>query len=199
MCGRAVGSSEADDAAEQFFRAAEPPAHNDWTMTSELRIEYVRGGKAEIDRFLQAVKDEIQKLIRPKYDQLSEGPEVLKKLLRITGGLPDPEPRPKIFVKPNESFVRDDQAWVVRGIIKVPEDRLWKMEPSLRFAAETGSGKTVSWQIRALEGCFVEGGQLVIEPGIREAEFEGISEPSEHPAPAADTAVKVLLRNVTKE
>jgi transcriptional regulator with XRE-family HTH domain len=197
MCGRAVGKTTADSAAEQFFRASEPPSHNDWTMTSELRIEYARGGKARIDRFFLEVRKEIQKLIKPKYEKLSEGPKILKKLLRITGSLPEPESRPKVFA--TKAYIREDTAWIVEGKIKVPEDRLWKMEPTLRFAAETGSGKTVHWDIEAISGCYIEDGKLIIDPGIREAVFKGISNPESHPAPAKDTSVKVILRNVSKE
>lgn len=199
ICGRAVGKTDSDLAAEQFFRATEPPAHNDWTMTSELRIEYVRGGKASLDRFIRSVRNEIKKLIKPKYENLTEGPDVLKKLLRITGSLPEPEARPKVFDDPSNSYVNKDGSWVVRGIVKVPEDHLWKMEPTLRFAAETGSGKNVKWQLKSIRGCKIKDSQLIIEPGIREAEFEGISDVNSHPSPSKDTAVKLLLRNVTKE
>jgi len=143
-------------------------------------------------------KEEIQKLIRPKYDKLDEGPEVLKRLLRISGAAPEPEAKPKVYLDTSRSYINEDNAWVVRGTIRVPEDRLWKMEPTLKFAAETGSGKTVDWEIKPILNCTVDHKLIVIEPGIREAVFEGMSIVDTHPAPTRDSTVKVILRNVSK-
>lgn len=199
LCGRTAGAGESGDAAEHFLRSAEPPAHDDWTMTPELRIEYARGGKARLDRFISGVRSEIQELIRPKYQKLSEGPEALKRLLRITESIMPRLKKPTITVDSNNSFVNDDGAWVINGIITVLEDRSWRILPTLRFAAETGGGRIVEWSLEAVKGCRIDDGELIIEPGTREAIFIGTSDPSSHPAPSNDTGVKVQLRNITKE
>ena len=50
LAGEAAGDDTADHDAERFLRAAEPPAHNAWTSTSDIAAAYKRGGKANLDR-----------------------------------------------------------------------------------------------------------------------------------------------------
>lgn len=196
LCGLAAGETDVDRAAEQLLRAAEPPAHINWEMTPELRYEYVRGGKAAIDRFLEEVRKEIRELIKPKHESLEDGPTAIKRLLKLSGTIPRPPPSPRIIVDSNGSFVDDEGSWNVLATVRVPNDKEWFMTPVLRFAGESGGGRMVEWALQSVSGCLIEGSVLRINPGSRRAVFKGRSDPSSHPVPAKDSAVSVLLRNV---
>lgn len=197
LCGEATGDAVDDLNAERFLRTAEPPAHDDWKVTPELKAEYAPGGGKAVQDFFSRVREEIRRQVRPQVKDLNEGPEGLRDLLRISGTIPPPPPRPSIL-RPSGSVDRDGR-WNIRGRIRVPNTgATWHVTPVLIFAAETGGGTTVNWLEKGLEvdqPCRVEDGEIIIPPGTREVPFRGISDPSSHPVPANECAVRVDLRN----
>jgi len=196
MCGEAAraGASEADRCAEAFLRTAEPPAHDRWVLTPDMKAEYFPGGRGALDRLFERVRREVARLVRPQQERPDESPEALRELLRI-GAQPEPvDPRPRVKVDASRSRVDPDGSWNIEATVRLPDRRTWTVEPVLIFAAETGAGARVEWStLKALDGCRVEHGVLVIESGSRVARFQGLSNPATHPAPAKDTAVRVVL------
>ena len=91
LCGRApieagVESRDAstDEAAEEFLRTAEPPSHNKWIATAELKAIYARGCKSRLEEFLgRRVRKEIAKLVKPGPRRLGRRPELARELFRI--------------------------------------------------------------------------------------------------------------------
>jgi len=202
LCGNASGNSETDTLAEQFFRNAEPPAHDKWIMTPELKINYAQGSKTNLDSFFRQVREQIRDLIKPTYDSLEDGPEALKELLRlpkIKDIVDSPANAPKIIIDRNKSHVKEDGSWEVHVRIKLPDDRTWHASPVLQFSSESGSGESVIWNITPINGCFIEGGSVISKLNSREMYFVGNSDPASHPIAAVDSAVNVFFSNLQSE
>ncbi len=198
LCGEATGEAQDDIVAERFLRLAEPPAHDDWRLTPELKTQYVSGSGAALRDFFGAVREEVRRQVRPPARELDEGPAGLRELLRLTGSTQPPATRPLVRAT---GKVDSKGAWDVNATVRLPDARSgWRVEPILVFTAETGGGTSVQWSaIDAQPPCTVEGSTLVIPPGIRDARFHGVSDPESHPAPAADCAVRVDLRFPRRE
>ena len=96
LAGLAAGDDPADKAADRFLRAAEPPEHDNWEVTPDVSGSYARGyGKALTD-FKAEVRKAIREVVgRPTRD-LSDGPDALKELLRISPPAADTTKRPKV-------------------------------------------------------------------------------------------------------
>jgi RNA polymerase primary sigma factor len=195
LCGKGAGDQPTDEAAEEFLRLAEPPAHNRWERTPDLAAMYARGSRARLDAMYAQVRDEIRELVGPAARDLSDGPRGLKELLRITGKSDEPS-RPRI-TKANGK-VDDEGRWQVRATITVkPDSKVrWKGRPVVIFDAETGGGTRVSWEsLEAGKNCSVEDGDvLVLTPGKRQAEFTGVTDPESHPVSASSAAINVDFR-----
>jgi len=198
LAGEAAGADAADRAADRFLRAAEPPAHNKWTGTSEITTSYKRGGKAFIERFLADIKKAVREIIRQSSSDLSDGPESLKELLRIV----PPKPAGK---RPQVKSVRNHEidasgAWVVtEAKITLParkDNRGWTIQPVLRFGTESGATIPVKWaNIDAVARCTLDDhGRLVTLASARTAVFSAITAPGSHPVAAKRALVHVDVR-----
>lgn len=199
LCGEATGVIT-DDAknAERFLRSAEPPAHDDWKVTPELKADYAQGSGASLLRFFGGVREEVRKVVRPAPPDLDEGPEGLRELLRL--GVPsDSGQRPFVRVDQSKSFIDQDGRWQIQGKIRLPSRTRagWRVTPVLTFAAESSGGSRARWHHLEVDPpCRVDGEEIIIElHGAREAVFRAISDPTSHPVGASECAVRVDLRN----
>jgi hypothetical protein len=192
----------ADTVAEAFLRTAEPPAHNKWTATPELKAEYARGGKARLDAFLKAAADEVRELVRPAPRDTGDGPNALKELFQIgsergvgVGGARSEQPR----IVEQRGDVDADGRWRVTARIRLKARKTFhRITPAVYFQAETGTGTAVSWaSLTAVKGCEVEGQSLLVPPDTREIRFEGGTDPKSHPIPAAESCVVVDIRRTS--
>lgn len=195
LCGEAAGDQVPDRAAERFFRTAEPPAHNNFELTPQLKADYAPGSKKAIDDFIQTVKDGIRDLIKPASKEEADGPQAIKELLNISMGS---ETGQKVRIIRTIGEVQD-ACWHVSGTIRVtkPGDHEYGVTPVIIFLAESGGGKQAQWKaLTAVKGCRVEGKRLIVESRTREAKFSGISDPESHPIPASESNVMLDIRQV---
>jgi hypothetical protein len=186
-------------AADRFLRTSEPPNHNEWTSTPDLGTEYARGGKKAIEDFIKTAKDNIRDLVRPPQDDLSDGPEALKELLRI--GDDDDEPVDVPYVYRPKGTPMDDGSWSVEARIRIKSsDAAWSVEPVIVFRQETGAGVPVNWKtLNGIKNCEAEDGQRLLIPAkVREATFEGTSDPESHLIDARESSIIVDLRKCEK-
>lgn len=200
ITGEAAGDLDADRHGELFLRAAEPPAHNRWVLTPEIKDAYVLGGGAALQSFYERVRETIHEIVQPFYKDLDQGPYLLAELLRVVDQTRiKSRSQPKLVINQKKSRIEEDRSWKIVADIHLPSDRNWRVAPILRFAAETGRGRRVDWRINPISGCTVDNGYLVINKGVRKARFVGISDPSTHPTSVKDTAVEVSIHTVKKE
>lgn len=197
LAGVGAGRESADRAAERFLRAAEPPEHNKWTVTSDLSRTYAMGyGRALKDFFNQVGKTIREVVGRPNRD-LSDGPDALKELLRIT---PPPEAttkRPRVKTATGKPDA--EGRWVVEATVTLPARKEpWRFSPTIRFGTETGSGIPVQWeQLTGLTRCAAsseDSDVIVADAGARNVRFRGVTDPATHPVAARNAMALVDVR-----
>lgn len=199
LCGEAVSEKPDPQAtrADRFLRTAEPPSHNKWMMTPDLKTDYARGSKKAIDDMFNGARRIIGELVRPPAKNLEDGPDSLKELLKIGDDTPTSSERPRIY-RPSASLDVDGR-WVVDARIRVPPDPAvkWKVGPVVVFDMETGGGYPVSWsELEGLSNCHPEDDRLVIAAGVNEARFRGVTDAASHPIAATEAAIRIELRQV---
>ncbi len=206
LCGRAAefagigagrSSQSGDIHAETFLRTAEPPSHNDWLATPDLKAVYAHGCISKLKKFIDDAVAEVRKLVQPQPKDTGDGPDSLKDLFRI-GSEPTPKSEQPRVVR-QEGRPDAENRWNVRATVRLkPRKTSLKLTPAVYFLAETGNGKPVDWlSLEAEKGCEVQGFHLIVPPDTREVRFTGITDPKSHPIPAADSCVVVDVKKVS--
>ncbi len=185
----------ADSAAEEFLRTAEPPSHNKWTATPDLKAAYVRGCKTKLEEFLVQVKEAVRDLVKPATRDLGDGPFSLRELFRL-GNEPIPQERPRVVEQHGEVDERD--RWNVIGRVRLKaRGSALRIRPVVLFVGETGGGQAVKWEVlEAVSGCSVDGKDLLVAPNTRDLRFRGVTDADSHPVPARESCIVVDLQRV---
>ncbi|GAB2812216.1 hypothetical protein GCM10022221_07160 [Actinocorallia aurea] len=197
LAGSATGAQdEAAVEAEAFLRAAEPPEHNDWRVTDDLRVLYVRGVVGSVENFMKNARARVRETVKPVSKPLKPGESPLSPALE------DPRPERRKAAATGFPTIRSargtvqDGAWNLRVDVRLPErEDPWVLEPVLRFLVRSGSPITGSWaEIRPEAGCsLTESGHLRFDIGVRSASFTAVSDVASHPVDARMTRVEVDL------
>jgi RNA polymerase primary sigma factor len=195
MCGEAAGDSPSDRAAEIFLRTAEPPSHDDWTLTQDAKDLYKRGAGKSLERFIkEEVRNEIRDLVRPLPEKYEDGPDELKRLMRLN--IPSGTP-PRPILRPPTGAVTDEGRWTLSITVRSVPQSGWKVEPSVRLVGESGSGGKIEiHSLTAEENCEADGDHLLIDRGARTAEFQILTDVPE--VPASESGVAVNLDRIEK-
>jgi len=207
LCGRAPelvaprmsrATPQADLAAETFLRTAEPPSHNQWTATPDLKSVYARGCKTRLEAFLKAAADGVRELVKPAPKETGDGPNSLKELFRIGSEPATRNEQSSVIEQRGE--VDGEGRWRVSARVRLKARKTWQvLTPAVYFLAESGTGTPVSWEsLRAEKGCEVKGLSLLVPPDTREIRFAGLTDPKSHPIPAEDSCAIVDIRKVTE-
>jgi RNA polymerase primary sigma factor len=212
LCGRAPefvasdvarSNPQADQAAEMFLRTAEPPSHNQWAATPDLKAVYAHGCVSRLKQFLDAAAEAVRELVKPAPKDTGDGPNALKELFRI-GGDPAPTERPRVVEQTGDVDGEGHEArWRVSARVRMKARRTTtKLTPAVYFLAETGAGTAVRWALlKAEKNCEAHGESLIVPPDTREVRFSGVTDPASHPIPAADSCIVVDIKKLvpTKE
>jgi hypothetical protein len=143
-CGeaRADTTTEGDAEVDRFLRFAEPPEHDEWGSTENLRDEYQRGFRKAIDEMFDTLRDGLRHLIaRSNHTDSTLSNRVLKRfpihggVRRRNGGTSPPE----VFKIHSSSSFRENH-WSFTGNISPEEEfEKWSAEISLTGIGEDGS------------------------------------------------------------
>lgn len=144
-CGeaRSEHATAEDVAIDRFLRFAEPPDHDDWESTENLRNEYQRGFRTAIDDMFDTVRDGLRHLVAGNArDESSLSNKVLKRF-PIHGGIQrrtGASAPSKVFEIQTTSTFRDDR-WIFSGTVvpEVDEFERWTAEVSLTGLGEDGT------------------------------------------------------------
>lgn len=145
LAGLAGGDTDADKAAEKFFRAAEPPSHREWDgATDRVRAEYKQGSQAGFRRLWQDMESAIVRTCQVAIPPSSEGPERLARLFRM-GGKRGGWGGPAKFHVTGVTAYLDGGTWRFSGRVtrESEETKPWEFTVSTWLAGETGKGDPI--------------------------------------------------------
>ena len=198
IAGRLHGDEESDDIIEDFLRAAEPPAHNDWSHgTNNLRSNYQPGAKARLDELWNKLSLSVLDACRSIPPPEKEGPKALARYFKLGGG-PGPTPTAQKFRVHLANVELVGGRWVASGNVKrLRGDRPWAIDLSLWLEGETGQGERL--RVTELSGSEDEvevkkrpdgSGMLTVPAATSEAGFSLSAEPG----PGSDIGTGLLAR-----
>lgn len=194
LAGDAAGTDQAQLAAEQFLRLAEPPAHNDWTYQPALKVSFKPGSKQR----LKEMKDDITKMLReavkPEVVTEDEGPEELRRLLQFGKAPPPPAPVATLrSIRP--SLV--DGAWLVHAEVTFNDKRKrLRITPRAWIDVESGSAIPLPWaelKIKQRGAWIPVEGSFEAGPNSRAVAFEGMTMSEAEGIVAAECRAKLDL------
>lgn len=176
LAGEAV-EGHGSRAAEQFLRASEPPAHDDWRYGPDLADQYVPGSKARLTEFFHDLTDGLRELIRPSAGEHRAGPEELRRLLSGSGSSGAESGDPVSLRKPAARVV--DGRWHVNGEIHLRTGKDGRrLRPRLAIEVESGQALPLAWESLEVDAAFgVVDDHFTVTPasGVRQVPFRGIS------------------------
>ncbi|UUV28481.1 helix-turn-helix domain-containing protein [Amycolatopsis roodepoortensis] len=171
--------------AEEFLRASEPPEHNKWDRTEELTSLYARGARLRLKEFHTEIDEVVRRLVGRRESNSDEGPSSLLELLQLDGsGSPGNRRAPgTAAIDKVDARIDDNGAWNVRVTLKLPDAQdLWQLAPVAKFAVRSGGRPIVEWMsLHPVDRCRVEDDCVLVDPGVRAATFEGVTDPATHP------------------
>jgi RNA polymerase primary sigma factor len=129
LAGDAHGDTQEDRALEEFLRAAEPPAHEEWIHTTDrIRAEYGYGFKKALDDLFGAIDKAVRELTREEANESDEGPDALKKLFPMPGTGPTVQVQTYRLEEP-QAHLEGDQ-WIFSGsYLRRPSDEQERDRP----------------------------------------------------------------------
>ncbi|MGW2509469.1 helix-turn-helix domain-containing protein [Streptomyces scopuliridis] len=198
-----VGLAAGEDApfaaeAEEFLRSSEPPEHNKWGQTEELRMRYSPSAHRRIATLTTDTNKAVHSLVAIPKEKKQSGTSKVSKRFKISG---KPAGKVRGTVAPPklddlDAVVDVSGAWQVTAEVKVsPGGDHWRMSPVAKLDVRSGTRPVVKWaELVAVSNCEVSDGVLLFPPGVRRASFRGVTDVSTHPVRAALTGLVVELQ-----
>lgn len=199
LAGRAAGEDAPfAQEAEEFLRTSEPPEHNKWGQTEELRMRYAPSAHRRIAALTTETNRAVRELVAIPQEKKPSGTGRVSKRLKITGKasakVKDSLEPPKL--DDLDAVVDTSGAWQVTAEVKVPTGgESWRMSPIAKLEVRSGPRPVVEWaRLEAVNNCELVDGALHFTPGARRAVFRGVTDVSTHPVRAKLTGLVVELR-----
>lgn len=193
LAGTAARNAEYAVNAEEFLRAAEPPAHDRWEYAPELAGIYKQGTGARLKEFFSRLTNELKRAIRPQRGSDSEGPLELRRMLQVSkSGSPGSRPKPA-FIGLRAAL--ESGKWRVSGVISAAEDLLpLIVTPRLALDVESGRSVPVEWhELHAVDADVDSAGGILMRAPNRRVEFHGLSQPEASDIPVSSSRLRVEL------
>ncbi|MEU4996656.1 sigma-70 family RNA polymerase sigma factor [Streptomyces sp. NPDC021622] len=198
LAGRAAGADAPFAAeAEDFLRFSEPPEHNKWAQTEELRMRYSPSAYRRIQALTSETNRAVHELVAVPKAKKASGTSKVSKRLKLSG-----KPTSKVRGTATPPKLDDLQAvidpsgaWQITAEVKVtPGEEPWRMSPVAKLEVRSGTRPVVKWaELAAVSNCELSDGVLHFAPGTRRAVFRGVTDVATHPVRAALTGLVVEL------
>lgn len=203
LAGRAAGpDAPGAEAAEEFLRASEPPEHDKWGQTEELRLAYSPSAYRRIAALTTAANSAVRELVAvPRAESRSGGEAKIAGRLKVGGGSVQKTRSAAGTALPEldnvDALIDETGAWSVTVDLRVPAsiDPDRPVTPIAKFDVRSGPRPAAPWkELVAVSGCEVVDGALNLQSGSRKAVFRGVTDVSRHPVRAQLTGLVVELR-----
>lgn len=134
---------DGDREIERFLRYAEPPEHDDWRSTENLREEYQRGYRTALEEMFDTTRDGLRHLITQSDGRGETLAQAVRSRFPIHGG----QARTRSGHSPTNVFeiesssTFEDDRWTFKGRVVALEDEFegWTAEVSMAGIGEDGS------------------------------------------------------------
>ncbi|RMG97523.1 MAG: hypothetical protein D6705_08560 [Deltaproteobacteria bacterium] len=190
--------TEADRAIDAFLRAAEPPGHDAWHPTDNLRQRYQRGFRKAIDDLFRAVDKALREIVVPSPRHGAPGPDLLRRRFPVGRSGTPPRPEPPVFT------IRDLEGrfgagrWHFTGTISpenLPDGAKWRCTVRL-FEVDADGKEVAPIPIETFEtdpaaaAVHIDDGRATVDAGKHRSvlHFAGTS----NPLPAGDRITVAL-------
>ncbi|MFE6914250.1 helix-turn-helix domain-containing protein [Streptomyces rubiginosohelvolus] len=199
LAGRAAGDDAPfADEAEAFLRASEPPEHDKWGQTEELRMLYSPSAYRRIGALTNQANKAVRELVALPKKSRKGGPERLRKRLSV-GGRSTARPTPPAgppTLEELDARIDDSGAWCVTAEMKIPAGGdSWRPAPVAKLDVRSGPRPVLAWsELVAVHNCEVVDGTIRFAPGARTATFRGTTDVTTHPVRAQFSGLVVELR-----
>ncbi|KIF78911.1 DNA-binding protein [Streptomyces sp. 150FB] len=199
LAGRAAGDAAPFAAeAEAFLRSSEPPEHNKWGQTEELRMRYSPSAHRRIAALKSETNKAVHELVAILKEKTPSGTSKVSKRLKISGR---PTNKARGTVTPPKlddlkAVIAPSGAWQITAEVKVPPGaEPWPMRPVAKLEVRSGPRPVVKWaEVVAVSNCELLDGVLHFTPGARRAVFRGVTDVSTHPVRAGLSGLVVELQ-----
>ncbi|MFD5035582.1 helix-turn-helix transcriptional regulator [Streptomyces sp. ADI93-02] len=199
LVGRAAGDDAPfADEAEAFLRAAEPPEHDRWGQTEELRMLYSPSAYRRIGALTSQANKAVRDLVALPKKSRKAGSERLRKRLSV-GGRKTSRPTPVAgppTLEELDARIDDSGAWCVTAEMKIPVGGdSWRPAPVAKLDVRSGPRPVLAWsELVAVHNCEIVDGAIRFATGSRTATFRGTTDVSTHPVRAQFSGLVVELR-----
>ncbi|WP_406151959.1 transcriptional regulator [Streptomyces sp. NBC_01012] len=199
LVGHAAGDEQPfADEAEAFLRTSEPPEHNKWGQTEELRMRYSPSAYRRIATLTRDTNRAVRELVTLPKAKRRGATDRLRKRLTVSGkGVSRTSGKAGVPILDElDAKIGADGAWCVTAEVKVPAGgEAVHLTPVAKLDVRSGPRPTVAWaELVAVRNCELVSGVLRFEPGTRNATFRGVTDVSTHPVRTALTGLVVELR-----
>jgi hypothetical protein len=190
----AASPTEGDLELDRFLRFAEPPEHDEWESTENLRDHYQRGFRTALDEMFGTLRDGLRHLIAKSDSDSTLSDNVLSRFPIHGGG------SPRGIVSPDEPAFEIDSSsrfdghqWRFSGRIATTYEEFegWTAEVSLTGVGEDGSRydeipvENISTDVSSVRTVVEDGvARLIADRSADTVEFEGRARPSSSDVPA---------------
>lgn len=177
--------SNSDREIDRFLRFAEPPEHDEWESTENLREQYQRGFRTALDEMFGTLRDGLRHLIAKSEGGESLSDNVLSRFPIHGSGAPRPTsspPEPAFEIDSTSRF--DGDRWEFSGRIATTLDDFdgWTADVSLTGIGEDGSRydeisvESISVGNDGVTTTYENGvARLIADEDVDTVEFEGRS------------------------
>ncbi|WP_190138495.1 helix-turn-helix transcriptional regulator [Streptomyces longispororuber] len=201
LAGRAAGDAAPfADEAEAFLRASEPPEHDKWGQTDELRTCYSPSAYRRIAALTREANKAVRDLVAVPQEKRRAGTERLRKRLAVGGrrtGRPAASGGTGIpTLDELNAHIGTDGAWCVTAEVRIPQGGDSRpLVPVAKLDVRSGPKPVLAWaELVALHNCELIDGALHFTSGARRATFSGVTDVSTHPVRTTLSGLVVELR-----
>lgn len=179
--------TEGDLEVDRFLRYAEPPEHDEWESTENLRERYQRGFRKALDEMFGTLRDGLRHLV----SRTGSSSDTLSKRVRKRFPIHDEMSRPTSVPEPRSVFDIEsrsgysDGRWTFEGQIEPLEEEFdgWTAEISMQGVGEDGGtfGQVPIDSVSTSDDVTVEyrdgNARIVAGDDVKDLEFRGESRP----------------------
>jgi hypothetical protein len=169
LAGEIHGDEDSDREIEEFLRAAEPPAHDDWVHhTNTIKSRYRLGARSRLEQLFSKIRTAIIEMCESMPVASEPGPPLLARYFRIGGRAGKAAATQKFNVSFDPPRLVDGNWQVAGSVARSRGDRPWRVEIDAKLEGES---LTVGLPITSF-GCSGAGSQASLHRGQQTARFD---------------------------